>query len=60
MAHCGDSTEGFYLTTLSAVDVATGWYEPVAVWGKGQARVGGAVYDVQKATADASLRVGFG
>ncbi len=48
VAHCGDSTEGFYLTTLSAVDVATGWYEPVAVWGKGQDRVGGAVYDVRK------------
>lgn len=47
VAHCGDSAEGFYLTTLSAVDVATGWYEPVAVWGKGQERVGGAVYDVR-------------
>jgi len=23
--HCGDSTEGFYLTTLSTVAVATGW-----------------------------------
>jgi hypothetical protein len=43
-----ESTEGFYLTTLSAVDVATGWYEPVAVWGKGQARVGGAVYAVSQ------------
>jgi hypothetical protein len=48
VAHCGESTEGFYLTTLSAVDVATGWYEPVAVWGKGQARVGGAVYAVSQ------------
>lgn len=48
VAHCGESTEGFYLYTLSAVDVATGWYEPVVVWGKGQNRVGGAVYDVQK------------
>ena len=48
VAHCGESTEGFYLTTLSAVDVATGWYEPVVVWGKGQSRVGGAVYDVRK------------
>jgi hypothetical protein len=48
VAHCGDNTEGFYLTTLSAVDVATGWYEPVAVWGKGQDRVGGAVYDVRQ------------
>ncbi len=48
VAHCADSSEGFYLTTLSTVDVATGWYEPVAVWGKGQDRVGGAVYDVRK------------
>ncbi len=48
VAHCGESVEGFYINTLSAVDVATGWYEPVAVWGKGQDRVGGAVYDVQK------------
>lgn len=48
VAHCGDSSEGFYLTTLSAVDVATGWYEPVVVWGKGQARVGGAVHEVRK------------
>jgi len=48
VAHCGDCTEGFYLTTLSTVDVATGWCEPVAVWGKGQDRVGGAVYDVRK------------
>jgi hypothetical protein len=48
VAHCGDSAEGFYLTTLSTVDVATGWCEPVAVWGKGQDRVKGAVYDVRK------------
>jgi hypothetical protein len=27
VAHCGESTEGFYLTTLCAVDVATGWSE---------------------------------
>ncbi len=38
VAHCGESTEGFYLTTLCAVDVATGWAEcPSAEgWGKGQ------------------------
>ena len=48
VAHCGDNVEGFYLNTLSAVDVATGWYEPAAVWGKGCARVKGAVYDVRK------------
>ena len=48
VAHCGESVEGFYLTTLSTVDVASGWCEPVAVWGKGQERVGGAVYHVRK------------
>lgn len=48
VAHCGDSTEGFYLTTLSTVDVATGWCEPVAVWGKGQERVGGAIHRVRE------------
>jgi hypothetical protein len=48
VAHCGDTVEGFYLTTQSAVDVATGWVEPVAVWGKGESRVRGAVHDVRK------------
>lgn len=48
VAHCGDNIEGFYLNTLSAVDVATGWYEPVAVWGKGQTRVGGAIHDMRQ------------
>jgi hypothetical protein len=39
VAHCGDSTHGFYLTTLLVVDVATGWTDVEAVWGKGQTRV---------------------
>ena len=46
--HCGDSPEGFYLNTLSTVDVATGWSECVTVWGKGQERVGGAVHRVRQ------------
>jgi hypothetical protein len=47
VAHCGSSTEGFYLCTLCAVDIATAWVELEAVWGKGQARVGGAVHRVR-------------
>ena len=43
VAHCGTSTQGFYLCTLCAVDIATAWVELEAVWGKGQVRVGGAV-----------------
>jgi len=46
--HCGESTEGFYLTTLSTVDVASGWSECRGVWGKGQERVGGAVHRVRQ------------
>lgn len=46
VAHCGESTEGFYLHTLSAVDVATGWVECQPVWGKGQERVGSAIHHV--------------
>jgi len=46
--HCGESTEGFYLNTLSTVDVASGWSECVGVWGKGQERVGSAVHRVRQ------------
>lgn len=31
VAHCGETTAGEYVHTLSAVDVATGWFEPVAL-----------------------------
>jgi hypothetical protein len=48
VAHCGESTEGFYLNTLSTVDIATGWSECVGVWGKGQERVGSAVHRVRQ------------
>jgi len=48
VSHCGESTEGFYLTTLCTVDVASGWSECVGVWVKGQQRVGGAVHRVRQ------------
>jgi hypothetical protein len=48
VAHCGESTEGFYLTTLSTVDVASGWSECIGVWGKNQQRVGSAVHQVRQ------------
>ncbi len=47
VAHCGTSTQGFYLCTLCAVDIATAWVELDAVWGKGQERVGGAIDHVR-------------
>ena len=49
VARCGESTEGFYLNTLTGVDIATGWVECQTVWGNGQNRVGGAVHKMSKA-----------
>ena len=46
VAHCGDTTEGFYLNTLTGVDIATGWLECRAVWGKVQDRVGDDVHEM--------------
>ncbi|HEX2184441.1 MAG TPA: ISNCY family transposase, partial [Chloroflexota bacterium] len=48
VSHCGESTAGFYLTTLVAVDVATGWSELEAIWGKGQQRVGSGVHHLRQ------------
>ena len=31
VSHCGESAEGFYLTTLSTVDVASGWWATIAI-----------------------------
>lgn len=39
VAHCGTTTTGHYVNTLTVTDVATGWTECAAVWGKGQAAV---------------------
>ena len=47
VAHCGSTTEGFYLCTLCAVDIATAWIDLEAVWGKGQERVGAAIHRVR-------------
>jgi hypothetical protein len=47
VAHCGTSTAGHYLNTLTVTDVATGWTECAAVWGKGQAAVFGALEHVR-------------
>ena len=46
--HCGESLEGFFLTTLTVVDVATGWTEVQPVWGIGMERVGGGVEEAAR------------
>lgn len=46
--HCGESVEGFFLTTLTAVDVATAWTELQPVYGMGKRRVGAAVHHIRQ------------
>lgn len=48
VSHCGESTQGFYLSSLVAVDVATGWVEAEPVWGKGQERVRGGLHRARR------------
>jgi len=48
LAHCGASGHGFFLSSLLAIDVATGWTELQAVWGKGHKRVGTAVHLIRQ------------
>jgi hypothetical protein len=39
VAHCGETVEGFYLNTLTATDVATGWTECVLLHERGREAV---------------------
>ncbi len=47
VAHCGDSVEGMYVNTVNFVDIATGWSEQRAVWGKGERGVLIQIKDVE-------------
>lgn len=46
--HCGETLDGFYLTTLTAVDVASGWIELQPAWGLGKQRVGTAMHLIRQ------------
>ena len=39
VAHCGRSTEGLFVYTITAVDLATCWTEQRAIWGMGETGV---------------------
>ncbi|MEN6490082.1 MAG: hypothetical protein ABFD66_14600 [Smithella sp.] len=47
VAHCGDSTAGMYVNTLDFVDIATGWTEQRAIWGKGEKGVLEQIKDIE-------------
>lgn len=48
VAHCGNSTAGSFVFSLNCVDIATGWTEQRAVWGKGQTGVLNAIQHIEK------------
>lgn len=43
VAHCGDTTEGQYIQTLTAVDIRTGWTECLPLAHRSQANVSAAI-----------------
>lgn len=55
VAHCGTSTAGMFVFTVNGVDIATGWTEPRAVWGKGERGVLEAVKSIEAALPFALL-----
>lgn len=48
VAHCGDSLLGMFAYTIDFVDIATGWTEQRAVWGKGEKGVLEQIKNVEK------------
>jgi hypothetical protein len=49
VAHCGTSLEGIFVNSVNTVDIATGWTEQRAVWGKGHREVYEQIRDMEKA-----------
>jgi hypothetical protein len=47
VAHCGESVDNFFLNTLCAVDVWSGWTECLPVWGKWQEKVRQAIHHMR-------------
>jgi len=55
IAHCGDTLMGMFAYTVNFTDIATGWTEQRAVWGKGEAGVLEQVRDVEDSLPFAML-----
>jgi len=49
VAHCGNSVSGQFVYTVNTVDIATGWIESRAIWGKGQKGCFEAIRSIEKA-----------
>jgi len=48
VAHCGESVSGMYVNTIDFVNIATGWTEQRAVWGKGETGVLEQIKNIEK------------
>lgn len=48
VAHCGESLMGMFAYTIDCLDIATGWTEQRAVWGKGEHGVMEQIKDIEK------------
>ena len=48
VAHCGQTAEGFYLYTLCAVDVDSGWTECLPMWGKSNIKVRQSIHHMRQ------------
>lgn len=48
VAHCGTSVAGMFVYTLNMVDIATGWTEQRALWGKGEGGVVSAMESIEQ------------
>jgi len=49
VAHCGSSVAGSFVYTVNTVDIATGWTEPRAIWGKGEKSTLEAIRSIEQA-----------
>ena len=49
VAHCGTSIAGMFVYTVNTVDIASGWIEQRATWGKGEQGVLKAIKNIETA-----------
>jgi hypothetical protein len=47
VAHCGSTVDGTFVNTIDCVDIATGWTEQRAVWGKNHQDVISQIKDIE-------------
>jgi hypothetical protein len=55
VAHCGESMAGQFAYTIDCVDIATGWSEQRAVWGRGETGVIEQIRDIEQSLPFALL-----